>query len=201
MGYQYIKTHRQLTKSRVVYILGNKCAICGLEDECLNIYDFHHINPDEKDFTISDGAFCGSWEKLVEELKKGTLLCSNCHRRVHANLENYNLESSFIQERADEISNQIKDLKTHKLTFCKDCGAIITSGAERCSECNSTTRRVVERPSREELKKLIRIKPFTQIALDYKLTDNAIRKWCDNYKLPRTKKEINSYSDEEWNLL
>ena len=201
MGYQHIKTHRQLTKERVVYVLGGKCAICGLEDTCLSVYDFHHINPEEKDFTISSGYFCNSWEKLIDELKKGVLLCANCHRRVHSNIENYNLVSTFNQKRADEISQQIENLKKHKNTYCKDCGAIISSGAERCKNCDNVVRRIVERPEREKLKEIIRTKPFTRIAFDYKVSDNAIRRWCDSYCLPRTKKEINSYSDEEWELL
>ena len=35
----------------------------------------------------------------------------------------------------------------------------------------------------------------------FKVTDNAIRKWCDSYSLPRKKTEINQYSQEEWDLL
>lgn len=62
----------------------------------------------------------------------------------------------------------------------------------------SLLNRTIERPSRDELKKLIRTKPFTQIAEIYGVSDNAIRKWCDFEKLPRKKKDINSYSDEEW---
>ena len=65
----------------------------------------------------------------------------------------------------------------------------------------SINQRMVERPSREELKQLIRTTPFTTIAKQYGVTDNAIRKWCDFENLPRTKKEINSYSDEEWELI
>ena len=52
--------------------------------------------------------------------------------------------------------------------------------------------------TREELKKLIRTQPFTQIAKQYQVTDNAIKKWCDKFNLPRTKKEIKTYSDEDW---
>ena len=48
---------------------------------------------------------------------------------------------------------------------------------------------------------MIRTLPFTQIGTKYGVTDNAIRKWCDKYELPRTKKEIVSYSDEEWGLV
>ena len=55
--------------------------------------------------------------------------------------------------------------------------------------------------SREELKKLIRTTPFTTIGKQYGVTDNAVRKWCDKYNLPRKVKEIKSYSDEEWKLI
>ena len=52
-------------------------------------------------------------------------------------------------------------------------------------------------------KQLIRENSFLAITrmYDNKITDNCIRKWCDTYNLPRTKKEINSYSDEEWELI
>lgn len=65
----------------------------------------------------------------------------------------------------------------------------------------SKRQRTVERPSREELKQLIRTKPFTQIGKIYGVSDNAIRKWCDFEKLPRKKNEINKYTDEEWALI
>lgn len=201
MSYQNVKNHRKLTKERIVYVMGEKCGLCGLQDECLDIYDFHHINPEEKDFTISQGLYCNSWSKLITELKKGILLCANCHRKVHANINDFKFISNFIEERANEVMKQIEDLKTHKLIYCKNCGKIISSKAERCLKCNGLVQRIINRPSREELKMLIRTKPFTQIALEFSLSDNAIRKWCDNYKLPRTKKEINSYSDEEWELI
>ena len=45
---------------------------------------------------------------------------------------------------------------------------------------------------------MIRSKPFTQIGKQFGVTDNTIRKWCDVENLPRTKQEINSYSDIEW---
>ena len=53
----------------------------------------------------------------------------------------------------------------------------------------------------EELKNLIRNTPFTQIGKIYNVSDNAIRKWCDNYNLPHRASEIKSYSDEEWLLI
>ena len=51
---------------------------------------------------------------------------------------------------------------------------------------------------REELKTLIRIKPFTQIAKMYGVSDNAIRKWCKSEGLPSKSSEIKLYTDNEW---
>ena len=58
--------------------------------------------------------------------------------------------------------------------------------------------RKIERPSRNDLKDLIRNLPFTTIAKKYNVTDNAIRKWCKVYNLPNKTREIKKYSDEEW---
>ena len=43
--------------------------------------DFHHTNPFEKDFAISQRMT--SWKAIQPELDKTVLLCANCHREVH----------------------------------------------------------------------------------------------------------------------
>jgi len=58
--------------------------------------------------------------------------------------------------------------------------------------------RTTVRPSREELKKLIRTTAFTKIAEQYGVSDNAIRKWCIAEHLPSKKTEIKKYTDIEW---
>ena len=88
--------------------------------------------------------------------------------------------------------------------YCKICGVEISKGSTTCiKHIDQSKKRKVERPSREVLKNLIRTKSFVDIARSYnnEITDNAIKKWCDSYKLPRTKREINSYSNEEWELI
>ena len=52
--------------------------------------------------------------------------------------------------------------------------------------------------TREELKQLIRVMPFTKIGEKFHMTDNAIRKWCDKFNLPRHASEIKAISDEDW---
>jgi hypothetical protein len=129
------------------------------------------------------------------------LLCSNCHRGVHAGHlkipDNY--ESFFSEERANELLEENYKIKHGELHYCQRCGKIIpTRDAKHCVECSKLVSRLVDRPEREELKQLIRELPFTQIGAKFGVTDNAIRKWCDAYNLPRKKKDISAYSDEEW---
>lgn len=82
--------------------------------------------------------------------------------------------------------------------YCCDCGKEISKGAIRCCQCNGKINRKSLEISREELKSLIKTLPFTTIGDKYNVSDNAVRKWCIKYNLPKTKKEINNYSDEEW---
>ena len=80
------------------------------------------------------------------------------------------------------------------------CGKEISKGSTRCRECNDKLQVIpIEKlpVTREELKMLIRTKPFTTIGQQFNCTDNAIRKWCDKFNLPKRKKDINNYNNEE----
>jgi len=48
---------------------------------------------------------------------------------------------------------------------------------------------------------MIRTESFLSIGKRFEVSDNAIRKWCVRYNLPKTKKEILNFSDEEWKLI
>ena len=90
-----------------------------------------------------------------------------------------------------------------KKFYCSECGKEITANSKSglCQECSNKFRRICDRPSREELKTLIRTTPFTKIATNFGVSDNAIRKWCDSYGLPRKASDIKTYSNKEWELL
>jgi 5-methylcytosine-specific restriction endonuclease McrA len=65
---------------------GGKCQICSY-NRCLEALEFHHLDSSKKDFGISDRGYTRAWEKVREELDKCVLLCANCHRELHANMQ------------------------------------------------------------------------------------------------------------------
>ena len=79
-----VKTHAMreaLIKSR-----GGKCEICGY-NKCFAALEFHHIDPSQKDFQISNTGSVPSFERLKKEADKCRLLCANCHREEHERLK------------------------------------------------------------------------------------------------------------------
>lgn len=91
----------------------------------------------------------------------------------------------------------LKEIKGKKY-YCSTCGAEVYRGNTRCAKCAQIVSRKVERPSREELKQLIRTTPFMQIGKKFGVRDNTIRKWCIGYNLPHRVKDIQKISDEDW---
>ena len=62
---------------------GGSCVRCGY-NKCLKALEFHHINPSQKDFTISNDHF--RLQEAIKESKKCILICSNCHKELHDGL-------------------------------------------------------------------------------------------------------------------
>lgn len=61
-----------------------QCIRCGQNH--IATLDFHHTNPDEKEFSITR-AISNSYsiDKIKNEISKCIVLCSNCHRIHHWN--------------------------------------------------------------------------------------------------------------------
>lgn len=77
---------RMNRKIECVLYKGGKCERCGY-NKCLSALEFHHIDPNEKDFSISTSDRT-SFDFLKPELDKCMLLCSNCHREIHEEIKN-----------------------------------------------------------------------------------------------------------------
>ena len=61
---------------------GGKCESCGYNRNIAAL-EFHHLNPLEKDFNISNKGYTKSWENVKKEIDKCILVCANCHREIH----------------------------------------------------------------------------------------------------------------------
>ena len=77
-----VNKRRRTTKKKAVEYKGGQCAVCGY-NKCIQALQFHHLDPKEKDVTISSvGTW--AWHRVAAELDKCVLLCCRCHTEVHA---------------------------------------------------------------------------------------------------------------------
>lgn len=79
----YCKTRRLDRKRELLNLLGGCCSACGY-DKNQAALNFHHINPETKSFNLSVRDLSSrTFEILLSEVKKCSILCSNCHAEHH----------------------------------------------------------------------------------------------------------------------
>ena len=171
-------------------IIPYQCKLCGNEGVWLDkplTLELDHINGHHNDHRLNNLRW----------------LCPNCHATTDTHrgkniviLKNeqdkpqYNRKIQFVYQK--HIHEKTK--------CCPICGQKICDEANYCAKCYKAKLRE-KYPNREELKEGIRNNSFVQLGKYYNVTDNAIRRWCDYYNLPRHSKEIKQYTDTEWQLI
>jgi len=79
------KKNRQRCKKLVNDIkIKYGCCLCQEREACC--LDFHHFDKDEKDVNVSYLADTKSKKRMLIEMQKCCIVCSNCHRKIHAGL-------------------------------------------------------------------------------------------------------------------
>lgn len=170
-------------------VLEEKCAECGLEGSWNNkplVLQLEHKNGKNKD----------------NRLENLCLLCPNCHSQT----------DTFAGKNTAREKTSV---------FCIDCGKEISSKSTRCTHCSIMKNRLcvkntikkkrikespqerlsnrkVERPSKEELEKLLWEKPTTKIAEQYDVSDKAVGKWAKSYGI---EKPPRGYWQKQHNLI
>lgn len=114
------------------------------------------------------------------------ILCPNCHAIQPGNS-------------GAAVGTNKKEKK--EKAICPQCGKEFAGVGQVCPECYHLNSRVVKRPTREQLKKEVRINSFLRLGEKYGVSDKTICKWCLTYNLPNKRSEIKSYSNEEWELI
>ena len=86
---EHVSNRRRKIKIMAVEYKGGKCVHnnCGY-NKCISALEFHHLDPNEKDFSLAYKGNCVSWEKVKNELDKCILVCANCHREIHEEMRN-----------------------------------------------------------------------------------------------------------------
>lgn len=75
------ETRRRNLRRWQEFKLTLKCERCGESHPAT--LDFHHTNPDDKEANLSIAAASWGWDRLMEEVSKCEVICSNCHRKHH----------------------------------------------------------------------------------------------------------------------
>lgn len=75
---------RKRKKIELIEYKGGGCEVCGY-NKTIRSLDFHHKDPNMKDFTISGKSY--SFERLKNEVDKCILVCSNCHGEIHEEID------------------------------------------------------------------------------------------------------------------
>jgi hypothetical protein len=83
---------RRNNKLKLIEYKGGHCQKCGYNKPIPGAYDFHHLNPNEKDFSISREGDTKSLERLKIEVDKCILVCRNCHAEIHHEIEQIKIE-------------------------------------------------------------------------------------------------------------
>ena len=79
---KYVVTGRNKIKDIAILLLGSyKCSNCGY-NKCDSALHFHHLNPSEKLFQVSN-MHSYAYDDIEKEIKKCILLCANCHAELH----------------------------------------------------------------------------------------------------------------------
>jgi hypothetical protein len=72
-------------KLKMIDYKGGKCEKCALalKNSHYSVFEFHHLNPKEKDVNFAKIKY-QKWEKIKIEIDKCMLVCANCHRIEHS---------------------------------------------------------------------------------------------------------------------
>ncbi len=203
---QYLKEHPEKTAWRLKNMsYPEECFQRILEDNGLDkkylIYREYSVFPyyidfafiDEKLAVEIDGSQHLEEDRRKKDEEKDALLLSNGWRilRIAANEVLHN-SNRVIETVSSMLSNDVQ-YDTVGILIAPKTRNKVKRGEDGLSdkqrEANIAQRRV-ERPSKEELSRLLQESNFTAIGKTYGVSDNTIRRWCKAYRLPHRKKDI-----------
>ena len=210
-AYFHFNSSRRKLKEKLVEYKGGKCEICGY-DKCIAALDFHHLDPNEKEYAICNGDY-KSFEKVKKEVDKCILVCANCHREIHYK---ENLEKE--KERIENEQKVIAEIMNNREKYINDFRLIAKSSEylkytdilndikqnlprteifkkyhinnrtfnKFLKENNITytkKKTAAYHPSKEELVELLKNNSKSAIGRMFNVSCGAVIKWCKKYNI------------------
>jgi hypothetical protein len=83
---EYVTESRRRNKLKLIEAFGGKCSKCAYNRYAGSL-EFHHTDPSQKDFGLSSGGNSWSYKRMFAEAQKCILVCSNCHKEIHAGIQ------------------------------------------------------------------------------------------------------------------
>ena len=167
-------------KIQLIELMGGKCQKCGY-DKNYAALEFHHLDPNEKEFVWTRMRL-KSWEVILEEIKKCILLCANCHREFHnpqAFFSKIDRENLYKENIEKEVNANAKGLKeTGKCLNCDNPVYGTTYCSNACRGEATSKVKSEDRPTKKQLEKMLETMSWCAIGRKYNVSDNAVRKWA-----------------------
>ncbi len=174
-----VKRWRHRTKERSVEAFGGRCCVCSYNN-CINALEFHHLDPMEKDFSYGEAtANIRAWKHLVQEIRKCVLVCSNCHKEIHAGVAKIPATVQRFDERYVEYERIVSKKKEYDQ--CPLCGNEKPIRFKTCSrKCSQTKQGHVDWSKHDVIKLVKKYKTFEEVGRRLNITGAAVRR---KYKL------------------
>jgi len=180
-----VKAWRKRTKKRLVEAFGGKCCLCN-KIFPPELYDFHHIDPKTKKFSL--GAARGSitsWKNLVEEVRKCVMLCANCHRLIEHGYKKLPDNVPRFDESFEKYESVKEILPKYANHNCPVCGSnkVLRRNTYCSSSCAGIAgNRIKNKPPIEEIKKLVEDNGWVQTGRMFGVTESTVRHWVARAK-------------------
>lgn len=144
-------TLRKKMKMWALEYKGDRCEKCGY-NKSISALEFHHLDPAEKDFSISSSTLSNNWEKIKKELDKCIVLCSNCHRELHEKIKEDELKFNLSQKRVHN-ARRVRCINTGEIFgSCEIAGSVycINSPKHIKDVCNGERSHCGQHPNTQE---------------------------------------------------
>lgn len=172
----------------------NDCELLD-ELEAMYIHSFNTITPNGYNIMDSSSANHTMFTRfdkntfidIVNDIQNTDLSFVEISKKYHLNRRTISrINNGYVHIMAD-LDYPLRKTKFDKqYNYCIDCGKEIDIYCTRCRECYYKYSKKEIPISKEELYELLCKNSFVYVGKMFGVSDNAIRKWCDKYNIPKS---------------